>query len=89
MKLARGEYFDDDLVGCALVAPDGTILGTVAAVEHYPAQDVLSIALPNRQAQRGLIPLVRAFVKRIDVGAKRIEVELPPGLLDGGAAEEA
>jgi 16S rRNA processing protein RimM len=84
VRLARGEYFDDDLVGCVLVDPGGAVLGRVVAVEHYPAQDVLLVG--NRRA---LVPLVRAFVKHIDVGAKRIAVELPPGLLDAREAEEA
>jgi 16S rRNA processing protein RimM len=82
VRLARGEYFDDDLVGCALVDADGAVLGTVRAVEHYPAQDVLLVG-------RAIVPLVRAFVKRIDVAGKRIVVELPPGLLDPNEAEEA
>jgi 16S rRNA processing protein RimM len=91
VELAPDEYFDDDLVGCALVDASGAMLGRVVAVEHYPAQDVLLIAL--RQAQddkrRAIVPLVRAFVKNVDVGAKRILVDVPPGLLDASAAEEA
>lgn len=84
VRLARGEYFDEDLVGCALVDPGGAVLGEVVAVEHYPAQDVLLVG-----DRRALVPLVRAFVKHVDVGAKRIAVELPPGLLDAREAEEA
>ena len=84
VDLAKDEYFDEDLVGCALVDANGTALGAVVAVEHYPAQDVLLVG-----ARRAMVPLVRAFVKRVDVGAKRILVELPAGLLDASEAEEA
>jgi 16S rRNA processing protein RimM len=84
VQLAPDEYFDEDLVGCALVDAGGTALGDVVAVEHYPAQDVLLVG-----ARRAMVPLVRAFVKRVDVGAKRILVELPAGLLDSAEAEEA
>jgi 16S rRNA processing protein RimM len=92
VTLAKNEYFDDDLVGCVLVAAaDGRALGDVVGVEHYPAQDVLLIV--PRQArddtQRAIVPMVRAFVKKVDVRAKRITVELPPGLLDSREAEEA
>jgi len=99
VALGAGEYFDDDLVGCTLVDERGTALAEVVAVEHYPAQDVLVVAL--RQAQgdtmraarvdgaRAMVPLVGAFVKAIDVGAKRISVELPPGLIDLREADEA
>ncbi|MEO7040594.1 MAG: ribosome maturation factor RimM [Candidatus Elarobacter sp.] len=85
VELARDEYFDEDLVGCELVdAVDGRALGAVVAVEHYPAQDVLLIG-----ARRAMVPLVRAFVRSVDVGAKRIAVSLPPGLLDPAEADEA
>jgi len=87
--LDAGEYFDDDLVGCVLVDAGGSELGEVAAVEHYPAQDVVIVALASGGGRRAMVPLVRAFVKRVDVGARRISVELPPGLLDSQEAEEA
>ncbi|HYW52393.1 MAG TPA: ribosome maturation factor RimM [Candidatus Elarobacter sp.] len=91
VRLARGEYFDEDLVGCALVDAAGAQLAEVVAVEHYPAQDML-LVVPGHardETQRAIVPLVRAFVKRVDVGAKRIVVELPPGLLDARDADEA
>jgi 16S rRNA processing protein RimM len=90
VALDDGEYFDDDLVGCALVDAAGVVLAQVVAVEHYPAQDVVIVALPaERGAGRAMVPLVRAFVKDIDVRARRISVELPPGLLDSREADEA
>ncbi|HEY6235534.1 MAG TPA: ribosome maturation factor RimM [Candidatus Elarobacter sp.] len=87
--LDSGEYFDDDLVGCALVDAAGVVLGDVAAVEHYPAQDVVIVALAGGGSRRAMVPLVRAFVKGVDVRARRISVELPAGLLDSQEAEEA
>ncbi len=90
VALGHGEYFDDDLVGCSLVDGDGVVLGEVSAVEHYPAQDVLIVALPRASRERrAMVPMVRAFVKAIDVSARRIGVELPPGLLDSQEADEA
>jgi 16S rRNA processing protein RimM len=84
VALGEGEYFDDDLVGCTLVDVAGTELGEVVAVEHYPAQDVLLIG-----RRRAMVPLVRAFVRGVDVAARRITVDLPPGLLDPSEADEA
>ena len=86
VELEADEYFDDDLVGCALVDGEGATLARVVAVEHYPAQDVLAV-VPRRGSGRAIVPLVRAFVKSVDVRARRIVVELPPGLLDGDAEE--
>ena len=82
--LAAGEYLDADLVGCVLVDAAGAALGTVVAVEHYPAQDMLVIG-----TARVLVPMVGAFVKAIDVARKRIEVDLPRGLLDERDADRA
>ncbi len=89
VALDEDEYFDDDLVGCVLVDAAGTALGEVVAVEHYPAQDVVIVKLPRAGAPRAMVPLVRAFVKYVDVRARRITVELPPGLLDSAEADEA
>jgi len=89
VSLDEGEYFDDDLVGCRLVDSDGAALADVLAVEHYPAQDVLIVEPRGARGKRAMIPLVRAFVTAVDVRAKRIGVELPAGLLDSDAAEEA
>ena len=77
-RLAKGEYFDEDLVGCRLV--EGRhVLGTVTAVMHYPAQDVLEVD------GSALVPMVGAFVREIDIAARVIRVELPPGLIEGEA----
>ncbi|MGH7660130.1 MAG: ribosome maturation factor RimM [Vulcanimicrobiaceae bacterium] len=74
--LAQGEYYDEDLIGCRIVEA-GRNLGSVRAVRHYPAQDVLEL-------ERGrFVPMVSAFVRRIDIEARIIDVELPPGLVEG------
>jgi 16S rRNA processing protein RimM len=76
IALATDEYFDEDLVGCRLMQND-RVLGSVVAIRHYPAQDVLEL-------QDGkLVPFVRAFVRRIDLEERVVRVELPPGLLEG------
>ncbi len=83
VALDPNEYFDADLVGCTLVDEDGAELASVVGVEHYPGSDMLVVG-----ARRTLIPLVQAFVARVDVAAKRITVTLPPGLLDEREAIE-
>lgn len=88
--LSADEYLDDDLAGCVLVDAAGAVLGEVISVEHYPAQDVLMVAVPGRPRNRpAMVPLVRAFVRGVDIAHKRIVVELPPGLLDPAEADEA
>ncbi len=82
--LHDGEYFDADLVGCRLIDAGGNDRGEVVAVAHYPAQDMLVIG-----RARVLLPLVRAFVARVDVARKEIHVTVPPGLLDPAEADQA
>jgi len=84
LVLGEGEYLDADLIGCMLVDETGRELGAVVDVAHHTAQDLLVIG-----EQRAYVPLVRAFVQRVDVAAKRIDVTLPAGLLDDERAERA
>lgn len=80
ITLAPGEYLDRDLEGCTLQDEGGSILGVVDRVEHYPGSDMLVV-------NGKLVPMVREFIRRIEPGAKRIVVALPPGLLDEENAE--
>jgi 16S rRNA processing protein RimM len=82
--LGEGEYFDDDLIGCRLLDETDRERGRVVDVIHYPNQDVLVVG-PGR----ALVPLVRAFVVAVDVARKEIRVDVPAGLLDPAAADEA
>jgi 16S rRNA processing protein RimM len=75
VPLEEGEYFDEDLVGCAVVGPSGEAFGEVDRVDHYPASDMLVV--------RGrLVPMVEAIVLDVDVPARRITIDPPAGLLD-------
>jgi len=77
LDVEPGEYLDVDLVGCAIVGSDGTMHGRVERIEHYPASDMLVVG-------GHLLPMVRAFIRSIDVNKKEIVVDdLPQGLLDG------
>ena len=74
IELAPNEYLDADLVGCDLYGSGG-LAGTVERVEHYPASDMLVV--------RGkMIPLIEQFIKAVDISRKRIDVDLPEGLLE-------
>ena len=75
LDVAEGEYLDRDLVGCALVDRQGKELGAVSAVEHYPSSDMLVV-------NGRLVPMIRQFILRVDLDARRISVDLPAGLLD-------
>jgi 16S rRNA processing protein RimM len=82
--LYEGEYFDDDLIGCRIVDEAGVEHAKVTGVLHYPNQDLLQL---DRQST--LLPLVKAFIARVDTAQKTIHVTVPPGLLDPAEADEA
>lgn len=75
IRLDVGEYLDDDLAGCTVQGIDGSIIGEVERVEHYPSSDMLVVG-------GRMIPMVRAIVTEIDLGHRRIVVDPPEGLLD-------
>lgn len=54
--LPPGEHYWHDLVGLPVVAPDGTALGTVVAVENFGASDLLEVE--RTQGGRVLVPLI-------------------------------
>ncbi len=76
VELGPDEYLDADLVGLRLLDESGRELGRVVAVQHFPAQDCLVVG-----DARALVPLVKAFVRGIDLQAGTIVASLPDGLL--------
>lgn len=71
--LDTDEYLTRDLLGLTVETAQGEVLGRVDDVERYPAQDVLVVGQIR-------IPAVKAFVKRVDLEAGRMVVELLPGM---------
>ena len=76
ITLQPGEFLDADLIGCE-VHDRSQLIGAVERVEHYPSSDMLVV-------RGSFIPLIDVFVKRIDIVKKRIDAELPEGLLEKG-----
>jgi 16S rRNA processing protein RimM len=82
-----------DLIGCRLVdmhpadAPvPGMVrdVGTVRdVIQQEEAADLLVVASADGQEYE--IPFAKAYLLRIDLGARRLEMNLPPGLLDVNA----
>ena len=74
------EFHDHQLVGLRVEARDGTLLGTVARIEHAPASDL--IVLDKAAGGTALIPFVTAMVPTVDLAGGRLIADLPEGLLD-------
>jgi len=81
-----GEYYHADLVGLEAVAPDGTTLGHVIAVENFGAGDLLEIKLKGSNVTE-YIPFTGACVPDVDIPARRLTL-VRPEMLEGDRAEE-
>jgi 16S rRNA processing protein RimM len=75
----RGSYLIDDIIGCAVVTAAGEAVGTVEDVLSLPANDVWVVRNGTKEY---LLPAVRALLRSVDVGRKRIEVEDLEGLFE-------
>lgn len=76
--LEDGEFWVEDLVGCAVVDQAGESIGVVESVEFGAAQDRLAV-----RTEAGLfeVPFVDAIVPSVDVERRRVVVTPPEGLL--------
>ena len=66
--LPAGEYWAEDLQGCAVVTSDGRPLGTVERLRALPSCEVLEVG-------KLLVPMVNDAVLSIDIAARRIVVD--------------
>lgn len=76
--LPEGEYFDDELLGLEVYDCDtGALLGTLTAVDEYPASKVYTV----KGERELLIPAVKdAFIRSVDLDGGRMEVKVWEGL---------
>ena len=78
-QLADGEWWAEDLIGCAVVDLAGVRIGTVSDVVTGASQDRLEVR--TETGSTGEIPFVDPLVPVVDVAARTITVDLPDGLL--------
>jgi 16S rRNA processing protein RimM len=73
-------WFDHQLVGLAVLR-EGQRIGTVARVDHLPAQDLIAVRVEGRDDEV-LVPFVKAIVTAVDVAAGTLTVDPPLGLFE-------
>lgn len=78
-ELEAGAAYISDLVGCEVVNR-GSVVGSVADVQFGAGEAPLLVV--KRGEQEFLVPYAEAFLKSADLAARRIEFELPEGLLE-------
>jgi len=85
--LAEDEAYIGDLMGCTLVnvaAAEPSSVGEIEDVDRSAGP----VALLVVRGARGeiLVPFAKSYLRRIDLGNKRVEMALPDGLVDLNAS---
>lgn len=73
---AEDEFYWVDLVGCEVADPEERALGIVTGVTEGPAYDWLVI---SRGKEEAMLPLVAAFIRKVDLARRRITADPPQG----------
>jgi 16S rRNA processing protein RimM len=74
-----GHFYPWQLVGCRVLTEDGRELGHVLRIEGSPAQDLWVVGDDTREH---LVPAVAEIVREVDLGARRVVIRPPEGLLE-------
>lgn len=77
-EVEENAWFDGQLVGLDVVRDD-VVIGKVARVEHFPAQDLLIVRVGEADI---MVPFVEAIVPTVDVAGGRVIVTPPAGLFE-------
>jgi len=78
--LPEGEYYSFELVGCTVEDHEGVSIGTVREVWETGAVDVLVVE--DARGTQQLIPAAESQLQEVDLDARRIVIEILPGLLE-------
>jgi 16S rRNA processing protein RimM len=87
------EFRDHELIGMAVRTVAGDAVGVVTDVLHY-GQDLLVIrrdpagTSASNGASEAMVPFVKAIVPDVDVKARVIVIDPPPGLIDPAESDE-
>lgn len=77
-RLNDGEYYQRDLIGCAVVTEQGEPIGEVTAIDG----DAQATRLVVRSRRNELLIPLADDICTVDLGARRITVRPPEGLLE-------
>ena len=75
----KDTYYFIDLVGCKVLDEKGQEVGVVKEVEEFPAQ--LTLRVKRAGKEDFFVPFVKAFIRRVDINKKEIEINIIEGML--------
>ena len=79
LPLPAGEVYVSDLVGCA-VFDGGSEVGRIAGVQFGSGDAPLLVVRAG--ALEYLVPFAEAYLVRVDITGKRVDMNLPEGMLE-------
>ena len=79
-NMDKDTYYFSDIVGCEVIDEKGEVLGKISLVEEFPAQLTLRVKREDNQPDF-LVPFVKAFIRKVDIDNKKIEINVIGGLL--------
>ncbi len=89
-ELGEDEVYVGDLIGCVLVDVAGAEPAIVGEIENIDRSGGAAPLLVVRGAKgEVLVPFTKSYLRKVDLVARRVEMELPAGLVDLSEAEEA
>ncbi len=88
--LSEDEVYVGDLIGCVLVDVAGAEAVRVGEIENVDRSGGAAPLLVVRGTKgEVLVPFTKSYLRKVDLAARRVEMELPVGLVDLSEAEEA
>jgi 16S rRNA processing protein RimM len=88
--LGEDEVYTGDLIGCALVDVAGDEPFTVGEIEDVDTTaGPVALLVVRGAAGEVLVPFAKSYLRKVDLGARRVEMALPEGLVDLNAAGKA
>ncbi|WP_152656414.1 ribosome maturation factor RimM [Oceanobacillus sp. CFH 90083] len=79
-NLEENAYYYHEIIGCKVETVEGEVLGKVKEILSPGANDVWVVQRPGKKDL--LLPYIEDVVKKVDIQASIISVELMEGMLD-------
>jgi 16S rRNA processing protein RimM len=79
-ELEEGAFYISELTGCAVIV-DALEIGRVVDV-NFGAGTAPLLIVESESGQEFMVPFVESFIRELDLNAKRIEMQLPEGMLE-------